>query len=287
MIAINYIRDNYSEHVQPYVWVPDYFYDLAKNLCPDVIIRPFSKAEKKFNPHWVGRRTTNPQHDALATHLVDHAFHVLVNKQVRTEFKNYPILDLKPIDISRFNLPDKYVIITTGFTAPIREMLPVVVNEISDYSLSKGYIPVFLGSHQAALGIEDTGIVGNFKTEIDYSKGLSLIDKTTLLEAGKIIAGAKTIVGLDNGLLHLAGCTEIPIVMGFTSVEPYLRLPYRHNELGWNVFSIVPDESIKCRFFQSNWTLFYDHDFKYCNNNYECVKNLTSDKYIRILEKIL
>lgn len=292
--AIEYIRKT-QPHCVIHLWVPDFFYPLAKHLSdPSLIIKPFSKGDREFNKELPGRKTSSVSHDTLKTHLVDHTFHVLANSMGPIEDKNY--LKLKPtkIDVSKFDLPEKYVVVTTGFTAAVREFTPQSVNEVVLYIKSKGYEVVFLGSVKADVGAYDKAIIGNFNTEIDYSQGLNLVNTTSLLEAGKIIAQAKTIVGVDNGLLHLAGTTDIPIVAGFTTVKPEHRAPYRNNELGWNFFPVVPPESLACRFCQSNWDFVYNHDFRNCyykekklDTEIKCTKSLTSDLFIAQLEKIL
>ena len=65
-------------------------------------------------------------------------------------------------------------------------------------------------------------------------------------------------------------------------------MPYRHNELGWNCYPVVPPKSLSCRFCQSNWNLTFGHDFKYCfYDDYKCVKMLEADLYIEQLEHLL
>lgn len=287
MPCMKFIKESYS-WVTPYLYVPDYFLDIARNLMPDMIIRPFSKAKRMYNASLPGRHTALKGHDSLATHLVDHAFHVLGNRQVDIKYKNYIPLNLERINIERFKLPDEYVVVTTGFTAPIREFMPDKVNAITSYINNRNVGVVFLGSHQANVGANSIAIQGTFNDEINYTKGYNLVDKTSLLEAGKIIAGSKAIVGIDNGLMHIAGCTEVPIIGGFTSVAPELRNPYRHNELGWNCYNIVPPETCKERFFQSNWDFIYDFDYRFCYyGDYEMVKSLKVEDFIAALEKVL
>lgn len=285
MSAIKYIRDNLP-HVRLHLYVPDFFCDLAKNLVPRISIRPFKKRDK-FNSDFAGLRTHCPQHDTLCTHLVDHAFSVLVNKQVDITHKNYCQLDTTRININKFNLPEKFVIVTTGYTAQVREWNPNSINGTVNYLIKKGYTPVFLGSNNApVLGCADA-IRGAFNEEIDFSKGINLINKTSMLEAAKIISKSAALVGLDNGLMHLAGCTEVPIVGGFTTVAPDVRMPYRHNELGWNFYPVVPDKDT-CKFCQSDWALFFDHDFRYCYYaDRQCCKSITAEKIIEQFERFL
>lgn len=299
MPVIKYIKDKYP-HCIIHLWIPDYYLDFAKNLLPNTIIKPFSKAAKEYNPTSLGRKTSSLQHTNMKTHLVDNAFHILVDKAVEIEYKNYLPLNLNKISITKFSLPEKYVVVATGFTAEVREFPPIAVNSVVDYIIKKGYTPVFLGSTVTKIGVDKVSnhhspdILGNFNKEIDYSKGIDLRNKTSLLESGKIIAGAKTIVGVDCGLLHVAGCTNIPIVGAFTTVEPKFRMPYRGNELGKDFYPIVPDESLECRFCQTNWEFLYEHDYRTCyykeqklDTEIQCVKQITTIKFINELEKIL
>lgn len=294
--AIKYIRDT-QPHCVIHLWVPDYIFDVAKHLLPnDIVIKPFSKGPTDYNQELPGRKTSSLSHDTLKTHLVDHTFHVLANIQITDpKYKNYLKINPSKINITKFDLPKKYVVMTTGFTAPVREFYPKTVNELVLYIKSKGYEVVFLGNVKAEVGAFDKAIHGNFNNEIDYSQGLNLVNKTSLLEAAKIIGESKAIIGVDNGLLHLAATTDVAIVGGFTTVKPEHRMPYRHNELGWNFFPVVPSESLACRFCQSNWDHVYNgHDFRTCyyknkgmDKEIQCVKSLTSAMFIEHLEKIL
>ena len=285
--AVAYIAKHHK-HIQCHLWIADYFKEFAINCLRDtnVIVRSFSEKDK-YKAHFLCRAFTPHKYDNMATHLTDHAFHVLVNKSVGPEDMNYLQPDLSKTDITKFNLPEKYVVMTTGFTAPAREMLSDTVNAVNSYILSKGYKVVFLGKTETIAGM-GTNIKGAFKKEIDYTVGLNLIDKTKLLETTKVISNAKTIVGLDNGLLHLGGCTDVDIIGGFPTVEPQYRMAYRNNNLGWKFLPVTPPDSLACRFCQSNWTFTYDHSFTECfHKDYKCLSLLTSELYIEQLEKIL
>lgn len=270
-----------------YCYVPDYYVDFLKNVLRDTIIRGLSKKER-YNKYFGLVKTDCQQHDNMATHLTDHGFNLLVNKQVDIKHKNYPKVNLNKVDISEFTLPEKFVVVTTGYTSEVREFRPEVINQVCNYIKQQGYEIVFLGSNSINNGVG--GIIeGQFKTDIDFSVGLDLRNQTTLLEAAKIISKAKTIVGVDNGLLHIAGCTDVPIVFGLTTVSGECRLPYRNNELGWNCYPVEPDfENVPCKFCQSNWSLLYGHDFRKCfYGDVKCVSDLTFDKWKTQLEKVL
>lgn len=284
--AIKYINDKHP-HITPIFWVHDYLEEFIKHVFQGsrVIVKPF-KDIKDILPY-KARCFSIHKYSNLGSHLTDHAFHVIVNKDVDLIDKNYLKPNFDSINIDEFNLPTNYVVMSTGFTAPVREFLPNYINLVNEYILEKGYNLVFLGQKVTKTGVTHD-IKGKFNEEIDYDLGINLIDRTDLLQASKIIQNATAIVGLDNGLLHLAGCTDTAIVGGFTSVEPKYRMPYRHNVLGWNYYPVVPKESLTCRFCQSNMTFTYDNDFKLCYyKDYECVKQLDANAYIKELEKIL
>lgn len=284
--AIKYITERHP-HVQEIVWVADYFYDLAKNMLPNVNFKKYSQ-NKDYDEKLPARSTGNKAFQNLKVHMTDHAFYLLASELPSVEHRNYLKLNTNSISINKFNLPKNYVVVTTGFTAPIREFLPEYINTVCDYIISKGYKIVFLGNEQIQTGIPDDNIKGHFKSGVNYHKGINLINKTNLLEAGKIISKAKTIVGLDNGLLHLAACTDIPIVGSFTSVDPMHRIPYRNNIIGHNFYPIVPPDSEPEKFCQSRWDFCFEHDFKFSYyNNDSLIKSVTSDLYIKELEKIL
>lgn len=286
MVAMKYISERHP-HVIPIIWVADYFYPIAKNMLPDVRIEKFSNTAK-YNKELPGRTTGNQVMTNLKMSMVDHAFCLLANEVPSIEYKNYIPLNLKPIGVQHFDLPEKYVVMTCAYTAPIREFLPEYINEINDYIIHKGYKIVFLGQEVVDAGVPGFEIIGKVKPEIDFSKGINLINKTSLLQAAKIMSEAKAVVGLDNGLGHLAACSDVSVVQGYTSVNPIHRMPTRHNQFGWRWFPVVPPENEPERFCQSIWDFQFTHDFKFSYyQNDSLIKSLTPDLYIEQLERIL
>ncbi len=283
--ALRYVHEN-TMHSKIHLVVPDYFKPLAQVILPKMNIISFSDKDQ-INGALPHLQLAAHQYSTMRTHPTDHGFNMLIDKTVDMKDKNYIQLDGSAVNLSRFNLPEKYVVVTPGYTVANREMLPEVINGVCDYIISKGYKPVFLGSTFVETGFKQK-IEGQFKVAIDYTKALVLINQTTLLDAHTIIQRSKCVVGVDNGLIHLAGMTQVPIVAGYTTVDPKYRMPIRNDEVGWNVYPVVPDQSLKCRFCQSEWVYFNKWNFKNCY--YEdnlCVKQLTADKFIKELEKIL
>lgn len=290
------------EHNHPYVSlnviVPDYFKELAQFLLPENEKRKyFSVSEINGRPTGVPSpidlslpmRSVKGEgfHTTMSTHLTDHAFHMLCDTSVEYEAQKHymqPYLSSQAFlnILNKFSIDymDNYVILTTGCTAPVREWPAQQVNAVARYLVDKGYKVIFLGTKIALTGGKHN-INAQFSEEIDFSLGLDLRERTTLIEALYIIDGAMAIVGLDNGLLHLAGCTAVPIVAGFTNVRPELRKPYRPNGEFRAVTSSV------CKNCQNSCNFVVGFDFRYCYYNLKCNELIGTQKYIDALKEIL
>lgn len=288
LIAIDYILKRYT-WLNLMIWVPDFLLDFARNvLPPNANVRHYSSMKKHYDPNistintaWDGRISP------MKIHHTDYAFQVLCDEKVDVTKKNYLKINSNGINIKKFGLPEKYVVFCTGYTAAVREFHPDAINYLTGYVKSKGYAPVFLGQKQTQTGSTFV-IQGIFKDGIDFSSGIDLIDQTTLLQAAKIMGDAKAVVGVDCGLMHVAGCTDVAIVGGYTTVSPELRMPVRNDVLGFNCYPVVPDEDLGCRFCQVNTNFLYGRDYKDCMyGDFLCVSQLTGEKFKAQLEKIL
>jgi ADP-heptose:LPS heptosyltransferase len=285
--AINYIQKNYP-WVSITCHVPKYFVELGQNVLPKVIWRAFQGTKIEVPEHHkvVVARDAEANTTSLRRHLVDHAFNTIVDEDPHNEDKNY--LAINEVDVSSFNLPEKFVVVTTGYTSKTREWKAEVTNEVVEWIISQGYVPVFMGKHEAYTGLEKNDVLkGNFSDQINFDRGLDLRDKTSLVEAASIMKKSSAVVGLDNGLLHLAGMTEVPIVAGFTTVHPAHRLPYRNGILGHNAIGITPPEDLGCRFCQSKLNFVYEPFTECFERNLRCIKEQTSTPYIEALEYFL
>jgi len=285
--ALSYIKERHP-HLIPLVYIPDYFYDLAKNVLPDVQFFKISEGEKLYNEKLPGRTTGARWFTNLKTRMDLHAFALIAN-EIPDDPKvlSYLPINTNPVAINKFNLPKKYIIFTVNYTAPIREWPAKICNEVINYVVSKGYKVIFLGKKETFTGTEHK-IVGNISEEIDFSKGINLIDKTNLLEAAKIMSKAELILGVDNGLLHLASCTPVKVLSAYTSVDPKHRIPYRYGEYSKNYWTLEPPDSEPEKFAQSIWDFTFQHDFKfslYGNNN--LVNSITSEMWINKIKEIL
>lgn len=290
--VLKYIEKNYP-NVIVHAWVPPYFKEFAKRCITNhkqIIIRDFTE----LNKYKKAQPTYSYAHNHiknLASHMTDHAFFVMNFQPTSINDKNYPKVKLDDVvlssDITNV-LPKKYAVLSTGYTSPVREWKPEHINKVSDYLNSMGITPVYLGKTESD---NKTGhiIKAIFEEEIDFSKGVSLIDQTDLVESAKIIEGAELVIGLDNGLIHVAACTDVKIVVGYTTLFSQHRLPIRDNVLGNNCYPVeLTDKELDCRGCQSRECFRFNHDFKQCyKGTMECLKLLDSDKYIFAINKAI
>jgi len=141
-------------------------------------------------------------------------------------WNHYPQFDLSRVENkvrrSEYACAGKYAVITPGALVPVRKMTPEIVNGIISYLKEVGLTPVFLGFEKIA-----KDYVTQFDPHYNYAAGVNLINQTSILEAMKTMAEASVVVGIDNGLMHVAGCTDVPIVFGYTVADPDHRRPRR------------------------------------------------------------
>jgi ADP-heptose:LPS heptosyltransferase len=84
--------------------------------------------------------------------------------------------------------------------------------------------------------------IGRNRYELKNCKNITTV---SLFDAIDVIANAKVLVSSDTGPIQLAGATETPIIGIYSVVKPEHRLPYRHDEMGWNCVGVTPS----CRYY--------------------------------------
>jgi hypothetical protein len=293
MPVIKHILDTHK-HIKLNLWYPDYLDGLIRLALinkPNLTFNKFSNAAK-CTENLPAKRFRTVPYKNLATHLTHHGFHVLCSKSPTPEECNYLTANTDSVDLSKFNLPKDYVVMTTGFTAAVREFKAEKVNElVLRIKNELGLDVIFLGAKETKTGISHV-IKGEFKTDIDYSQGTCLIDQTTLVETLAIQNQSKAVIGLDNGLLHLAAMTtnQVPIIGGYTSVLPEHRMPYRNGVLGFNYYPITVNR-LPCFGCQSNWSFTFFHQFTSCyyvnkkqDDKIQCVEQISVDDFFQAVK---
>lgn len=286
--AIKYMLDTYKNVEVIKFYCQNHCVEIVKHLFKEygerLKVFNYDQMRDEVKESVPGIMTDNKHHTTLRTHLTDHAFHTLCDwTPSASDYKNYLKLNTTDIDLSAFNLPEKFVVITTGFTSGVREWLPGEVNKLIQLVKQDGYDIVFLGQRQSTYSSTIGPIKGVFREEIDYDQGLNLVDQTTLLQAAAILSKAQAVFGVDNGLLHLAALSDTLIIAGYTTVPPRFRLPYRYGELGWNCYIVTPDEQqLPCTFCQEKLQLLFNFDLRNCYyNDYECVKQMKGESFYK------
>lgn len=287
--AIKYVRDNHP-YIKVSVWCHDYGVELMRNIfgddTPMFEVKQFSNTIT-YDPNTELRSPYIHAISNLGMHITDHAFLTLLGVDVAPQFKNYLKLSLS--DISHLDLPEKYFVVNTGFTSPVREWKASIVKEVTDQVIKEyGYTPVYLGKSYVPATSKDV-IIANFDN-ITTSNGIDYIDRTSLVLAASIMGKAQFTIGLDNGLMHLNGMTNTKAVWGFTTVEPAHRLPYNHGIKGFGCEVVAPSyEELACTMCQSRMN-FVDKDYKFTNCYYsdkKCLDLLTTEKWMQAIKKVL
>ena len=266
-----------------------------EGITPDIprhVIDPKTN-EARFlsypvNPNIPIVYSLQPLPTSIHSHLIDCFSMTICDSILKDEQKNYPQVDIvklpeHPLLCKEGDKLKDYVVIAYGATTEHRRMLPKVFNSIKEWFFNNGYQVVLLGKRDHELFCGNTITRPTFDNA-DFEGCIDLIDITSLPEALSVINDAMCIVGLDNGLIHLAGLTVTPIIAGYTTVDPYYRLPYRHNIKGWSCYTIEPDSN--CRYCQTEAFCTYGINFLRCNIlTKECQNSLTFDKWLVQLEK--
>lgn len=292
--VVKYVLNTCTHVKQVRVFVQDYFVDYARfvlrEYADNVEFIGYSKMLEclEKDPSTVGMDTDSKHHTTMRSHLTDHAFHTLLDEQP-VDRAAYDYVTMTGTVVTGWEHLTNYVVVTTGFTAPTREWRSVEINKVVRWLAERGILPVFMGKTESVYWGEAT-TEAQFREGIQFDLGLNLIDSTSLLEANQIMKGARAVIGLDNGLLHLAAAAspDVPIVAAYTTVRPEHRLPYRKGGILGHGVSVITPVSSGCTFCQSEARFVHEHDFRTCYfNDYECVKHITGEQFISKLEEII
>lgn len=278
--------------------VPKYFSELAEYWMkdfPEWKFLDYTSTEKfeKLNdipfrgPVDLNREALN----ATGAHLSTCGWVYFTNKECAPDgWDWYP--QFKQEDLDAVALPPeaatlvkkRYAVITTGITTNSRRTPPNAWTPIIEHCLTRGLTPVFLGK-----AVVETGNPRNIHTTwhagTDHSTGVDLRDKTTLMQAAAIMSRAAVVCGHDNGLLHLAGCTEVPIVFGYNLASPKHREPKRPIGMTYNV--LLTKEELACTMCQSNTNFVIGYNFRECfYSDTKCMTMLFENNGKRWKDKI-
>lgn len=273
--ALIYARKNTSLDLGFTMWVPEHQMDLVKHLAggPGMRVMPLHT----FDPKTHVKTEAGP---AVFNGGLKNT--VTRNKMDMVTFGFVVMLDTIPRDVRDMNYPhwaplgkaDKapdgdYVVISSGATSDNKIFHPDIMAEVITGLKLRGFKVVIIGKStthvKAATETVTLQVRDTFERMPQDVQDLciDLRDKTTIMEARDIIGHAAAIIGVDGGMLHLAGTTDCPIVYGITSVDPDDRGITRHDEYNWRVRHVWPKE-LECAGCQSHWVLVFKQDFREC-----------------------
>ena len=286
LICPVYLKEIAEYFLKPYGWPVVTFKDIPPSMNDQLFRGPVVLDRESLN--------------ATGGHLSNCGWVYFCNKDKAPEgWDSYP--QFKQEDLDAVPLPNNeayglepgtYAIMTTGQTTDSRKVPGKYWNPIIEHVIARGLTPVFLGK-----SVVETGNASNIHTKFDaairYDLGLDLRDKTTLMQAAAIMSRAAVVVGHDNGLLHLAGCTPtVPIVFSYNIASPEHREPKRPHLKRNGVFNVtVSREELACINCQSNMNFFIGFNFRNCMySDLKCVHLLfanSGERYKKAIDEAL
>lgn len=280
--SIKYAIDNFHKKAEYFVGIHEHFKCLFPFVPEDRFLEVKVDYDKSFavrHLNMLGVGGMNCKLTPSRLKLTDYASIGLLGRTMPDYQAKY--IPLPKVDVTHFGVDfSKAVILITTFRDKQRSILGSELVKIAEYVQAKGLTPVYVGK-TGAISIWKNNLA---KTDFEYpSFGVDLMNKTSLLELASIMGQAKAVVGMDSGPVHLAFTTDVPVVCGFTTVAPELRIPYRGLA---KTEAVVPN--IACTFCESNWSL-NTWNFNNCPRKMElaeCVTKMSADKFINALNKL-
>ena len=192
-------------------------------------------------------------------------------------------LPLPRVPVDRFVLEGEYVIINSSYRSTVRRMPADTIAEIAAWVHSRNMLPVIVGKTDDRTPGQPLfdGMAG----EKIPGFAVDLRNDTTILELVTLMAGAWAVVTMDTGAAHLAATTEVPLIIGWTSLSPDVLFPLRK----FGVFTEQVTPECACRYCQS-LTNHHFHLYDSCWRQLdppECCSQMTGKKFINKLEAVL
>lgn len=273
--AIKYVVEE-NPHISVTVHWHKYFLELAEFLLPphDRLTHESFSGVGNLKDYPAPAYDFSPERlNSLGLHLTEHAFLILTDRLApRREALSYPKAPKLPM---LSNLPKYPVAFTVAHTAPVRKWPAYSINQLAEHLVREGYQPILLGN------TSQDGIKGELDNGINKTLFKDFTNKTSLLECFAIMQRCEAIIGVDNGLLHLAHYTNRPVVVGYTSVLARDRVPVRKDGITKVIEATVP-----CHGCQSKGT-FINHDYKFCLfKDYACTLEMRAERFKQALKEI-
>ncbi len=303
--ALTYLAKN-CPWVLGRVWITENLFELFTNVIeqagnPEWKVLPIEKFYELVEPDTrvrgrgykdVDGREHMQFTNGTGGHLVSIGFQDCMNRFPPPDGADiYPVIDFdKWSDKKHWTSTDyhPFVVLTTGGISDARTVPGHLWNPIIWHIKSKGLQPVFLGSNFME-NIEEKFPV-KYPDGCDYGEGIDLRDDTSIMAAAWIMKNAEAVIGLDNGLIQVASCTDANIICAYNIVDPKDRRPKRKAGK-WEEIYLSQDE-LACRGCQSEMPLIAPpHTFLRClYGDLRCIDLLFANegqRFKQALDRIL
>lgn len=271
-IAFQWLAKN-APWIDGRIFAPQYFIEFVRHFFDDIetwkvfLIDDFQKFAEPGSLIR-GPNDQQPQLiNAVGASLIDIGFAYFANLCPAPEGIHYPELKIDEAYLPKQlrGKEGKYAVFTPGGTTLARLVRARHINPLIAHAREQGLTPVFLGKHHLADVHRSY-----FDDDIDYASGIDLREKTTLLQAAAVMKYAAYSLGLDNGLLHLASCTDASVVFGYNIAHPSQRRPIRRQ--GRTEEILLTQKELACIHCQTNVKLLCYHNFKNCiYDDFKCI----------------
>lgn len=263
--TLEWIADNLP-HIYGVAYYPDFLIQFAHHIFRERKHWKVEPSEQCKNSNWEpdhlyidpfrnGRMQFVTGH---GVHPLDLGFMYYANMvPVPEAYNNYPELDFVSKGLPKGLEPGKYAVFTPAATVESRTVPAEFWNPIIAYVKKLGLVPVMIGKRHVTEGYR-----ASISGQLDLDGAIDLFDKTGVLEAAQILQYSAVTIGLDNGLMHLAGCTTCPMVFGYNVVTPEYRRPRRLEGKTVDVF--LTREELACAGCLTSIKGHYLHSFDYC-----------------------
>lgn len=304
----------YMAKTQPWVFgrilCPEFFREFAENIMQE--FRQWTIAPNTDMKHDIGHYLCAPNTkvgkpcphcgeivmemkqpfcNGTGGHLVDNGFLLFANVfPTPKDADLYPIIDFDGHVLSEecWDLHDrwrgKYVVFTPGAVSQSRTVAGWMWSPIVHYVKRLGLLPVVLGKSEMSKDLKVT-----FPDGFPFDQCRDLRDKTTMLEAAFIMKHAGVTLGLDNGLIQLAACTDAAIIAAYNLTEPRERVPHRKD--GKLISLSLTQKELACANCQTNIKRAGAHSFARClYGDLECINILfqnNGERWRRAIDEIL
>ena len=152
---------------------------------------------------------------------------------------NFYPKEYEPIE----GLPEKYVLIHPVQTWPNRTWSANNWMKLTKKLNDEGIAVVSIGKDSSEKGFFNID-KPTFNFDIKY--GLNLMNKTTLSQAWHLINNSMCFITMDSGLLHLAGTTDVEIIMLGSAIKPEFRMPYRNGSQNYKTSYVLGGCDLHC-----------------------------------------